>query len=197
VDAHPPESVVADWGPPVRVGDAVNSPCPEDAIEISRDGQTLYFLFTPDLLANLTPAQLLAPPCGTYFVKRTGGPGEFGPPTFFDLGRGTDASLDGEPSFSPDGRRVYFHSTRAANTGYQADPPVDDPLDIYVADLTPDGPGPGANLGPPVNSVYRDGEAAIHPDGVTLYFASTRSGNPDLWSSRWDGHAWSEPIQLP
>jgi Tol biopolymer transport system component len=196
-DDHTPESVVADWGPPERVGASVNSPCPQDAIEISRDGQTLYFMFTPDLIENLPAEQVLSRPSGTYFVRRTGGPGDFGPPTFFNLGKGISASLDGEPSFSPDGHSVYFHSLRATNTGYQADPPTDDYLDIYVAELTANGPGPGVNLGAPVNSASVDGEAAIHPDGVTLYFASTRGGNPDLWHSRRQGQAWSAPVQLP
>lgn len=74
---------------------------------------------------------------------------------------------------------------------------MDDPLDIYVADVVNDVPGPGVNLGPPVNSSALDGEAAIHPDGVTLYFASNRSGNLDLWWSRRSGTTWSDPVQLP
>lgn len=183
----------------MRLGSPINSPCPEDAIEISADGRWLYFLFTTDVLANLTPAQMLSPPNGTYRAERRGGPGDFGSPVSWDLGRGIDQSLDGEPSFSPDGNVVYFHSVRATNTGYAQQPPVDDFLDIYVADLVNGVPGPGRNLGPPVNSPYPDGEHAIHPDGVTLYFASRRPGGlggSDLWRSTWNAGSWSDPVHL-
>ncbi len=198
-DSHSPRSVVADFAQPVRMGPTVNTLCPEDAIEISRDGMYLYFLFTKDLLVELSPEEILARPNGTYRARRTGGPGEFELPVFYDLGKGTAGSLDGELSVSPDGRNVYFHSLRATNTGYRNDPPTDDFLDIYVADLIDGEPGPGRNLGPPVNSIYPDGEAAIHPDGASLYFASTRPGGlgkNDIWSSVRDSSVWRDPINL-
>lgn len=199
VDALEPESAVADWGPPVRLGAPINTPCPEDAIETSRDGTALYFLFTRDLLADLPAEEIFACDNATYRAARTGGPTEFGEPAFFDLGIGIGASLDGEPSFAPDGRSVYFHSLRSTNTGYQQDPPADDFQDIYVADMEAGRPGPGRNLGPPVNSPYPDGEPAIHPDGVSLYFTSRRPGGQgadDIWVARRDGTAWTDPVNL-
>jgi hypothetical protein len=195
-DAHTPESVVADWSQPVRLGAPVNTPCPEDAIEISRDGNTLYFLFTHDVLEGLSAEEILQPVNATYRAPRTGEPDEFGDPVFWDLGKGIDASLDGEPSFSPDGSKVYFHSLRATNTGWQLDPPVEDYQDIYVADIDGGEPGAGTNLGLPVNSAYPDGEHALHPDGVTLYFSSTRPGGlgkNDIWISSQQGTVWSMP----
>ncbi len=200
IDFNPiPRSMVSDWGQPVRLGPPVNTSCPEDAIEISRDGKTLYFSFTKDVLGNLTPDEILSQPNGTYMAKRTGGPGEFNTPVFFNLGKGIDRSLDGELSFTPDGKRVYFHSLRSTNTGYQKSPSVDDFLDIYVADIVDGEPGPGINLGPPVNSIYPEGEQAIHPDGITLYFASSRPGGlggNDIWTSVWNGSSWGEPVNL-
>ena len=198
-DAHQPTMVAPDWGQPVRLTAPINTSCPEDAVEVSADGETLYYFFSRDLLDNLTPAEMLAPPNGTYRAARIDGPADFGQPVFFDLGKGTDASLDGELSFSPDGSQVYFHSLRATNTGYRADPPTDDFLDIYVADIVDGEPGRARNLGEPVNSVYPDGEHALHPDGVTLYFTSSRPGglgNNDIWRSTWDGTAWSDPVNL-
>ncbi len=197
VDARTPESVVADWGTPVRLGDAINSPCPQDASEISRDGLTLYFMFTTDLMDSLPAGEILHRPNGTYAAGRLGGPGEFDTPRYIDLGQGTDASLDGAPSFTADGGIVYFHSARGANTGNQQVPPVADILDLYVADISGGVPGPGTNLGTPVNSTALDGEPAIHPDGVTLYFASTRSGATHIWSTVRSGAAWSAPVMLP
>jgi Tol biopolymer transport system component len=199
IDAHQPYVIASDWGKPVRLAAPINTPCPEDAIEISADGKTLYFFFSRDLLENLTPAEMLAPPNGTYRAERREGSTKFDQPVFYDLGKGSNGSLDGELSFTPDGKRVYFHSLRAANIGYQADPPTDDFLDIYVADIVDGEPQPARNLGKPVNSIYPDGEHALYPDGVTLYFTSSRPdglGNNDIWRSTWDGTAWSDPIAL-
>ena len=199
VDLNTPESMVDDWGDPVRIGEPVNTYCPADAVEISADGQYLYFLFTSDILENMTPAQILAKSNNTYRAKRIGGPGDFDKPVYYDLGKGTNGSLDGELSFTSDGSKVYFHSNRAANTGYQADPSVVDILDIYVADIVDSVPQAGINLGPPVNSIYADGEEAIYPDNQTLYFASTRyddANNPDIWKSTFDGSTWSDPVKL-
>jgi hypothetical protein len=199
VDAHTPESVVPDWGQPVRLGSPINTPCPEDAIEISRDGQYLYFYGTKDLFENLPANEIFSSVNGTYKATRTASPVDFSEPIFYDLGKGIDQSLDGELSFTPDGQKVYFHSNRSTNTGYRQNPPVDDFLDIYVADIIGGEPGPGRNLGPPVNSIYPDGEHAIHPDGVSLYFASTRpsgTGEEDIWISIRNGSSWSNPANL-
>jgi len=199
VDAHTPQSVAADWEAPVRLGDPINTPCLEDAVEISRDGRALYFLFTTDLVENLDPEDLVARPNGTYRAANLGAPEAFDVPEFYDLGKGAGGSLDGELSFAPDGSRVYFHSLRGANTGYHSEPPVDDPVDIYEAPLANGVPGAGVNLGVPVNSAFADGEQAIHPDGVSLYFASSRPGGAgglDLWVAVRDGGTWGVPALL-
>ena len=197
VDAHTPESAVADWSPPVRLGDAINSPCPGDACEISRDGGTLYYMFTTDLTDSLPGDQRLARPNGTYAAACLGGPADFDTPRFYDLGQGVASSLDAAPSFTADGGTVYFHSARDANTGLHLDPPTLDILDLYVAPVSNGVPGVGVNLGQPVNSGALDGEPAIHPDGVTLYFGSTRSGSTHIWSSVRSGSTWSAPVMLP
>jgi hypothetical protein len=199
IDAHAPEVAAVDWGAPAALSAPLNTPCPEDAIEISRDGTQLYFLFAVDLLQNLSPEQIFAAPNGTYRATRSGGPGEFEIPVPYAIGGGTGTSLDGELSFSPDGATLYFHSLRAANTGYQQDPPIDDYLDIYASEIVLGLPGPGRNLGRSVNSAYPDGEQAIHPDGVTLYFTSSRPGGlggDDIWTSAWDSASWSEPQDI-
>ena len=199
IDARTPVVTVSDWEQPVRLGAPVNTPCPQDAIEIAPDGEHLFVMYLEDILENVSPDRILARHNNTYRLKRIGGPGEFGEPEFYDLGKGTTGSLDGELSFSPDGRTVYFHSLRAANLGYLHTPPTDDFLDIYAADITGDEPGPGRNLGSPPNSIHPDGEHALHPDGVTLYFASHRpggAGGADLWTSTRDGGAWSDPVNL-
>jgi len=198
VDAHSPETMVAGWSAPIRLGDTINDLCPQDAIEISRDGQYLYIMYTEARLEDMTPEQILARYNNTYRAHRIGGPGDFDYPVFYDLGKGIAQSLDGELSFTPDGSKVYFHSNRATNIGYNELPATDDYLDIYVAEIVNGEPGPGVNLGPEVNSEYPDGEHAIHPDGVTLYFASKRPGlgGSDIWKTTNTAGSWSTPVNL-
>ena len=196
-DITAPQTVdTAHWGAPQKVNPPVNTGCPEDAIEISRDGQTLYFMFTTDLLKNVPVSEQLQGKNGTYYATRTGGRGDFSAPLFMDLRKGaSQGALDGELSFAPSGDTVYFHSLRAENTG------VNDPMDIYAAALTGGVPGPAWNLGAPVNSSSLDGEQSISPDGTRLYFASTRpggSGNADIYFSVNAGGplSWTPPGNL-
>jgi hypothetical protein len=193
-----PQVVAAGWSEPVKLP-TLNTPCPEDAIEISRDGTTLYFYWSPTVGASFD--ELLNGTTGTYYARRVGtDPGTFADPRFFDLRQGAaGGACDGEPSFSPTGDRVYFHSTRAANTGYLQQPPVDDPMDIYVATVTDGVPGPAANLGEPINSPSLDGEHCLSPDGTRLYLTSTRPGGlgaGDLWVATRSGDGWTTPVNL-
>lgn len=199
-DLVSPQTLASGWSAPVKVSAPVNTNCPEDAVEISRDGQTLYFLWTPDLGKNLSPSELLLGVSGTYYCKRTGGPGEFSHPKFYNLRQGAIAgAYDGELSFTPAGDRVFFHSTRAENTGYNSNPYVDDPMDIYVSTITAGVPGPAVNAGNTINSSYRDGEHCLSPDGQTLYFSSDRPGGyggVDIWYSTWNTDHWSTPVNM-
>jgi len=200
VDAYAPQAMTADWGTPVRIGSPINTYDPEDAIEISPDGKYLYFMYTAGLLGNMPPEEILSFPNGTYRAKRIGGPGDFDYPVFYDLGEDIDFSLDGELSFSPDGTKVYFHSNRATNIGWQKEPPVEDYIDMYIAEIEDGKPGQAINPGEPLNSPYPDGEHCMHPDGITLYFASHRPGGPgavNIWKSVFDGSLWSMPEILP
>ena len=57
------------------------------------------------------------------------------------------------------------------------------------------------NVGPSVNSSYNDGTPCISPDGLSLYFASTRPGGVgfhDLWVATRTSTTdeWSEPVHL-
>ncbi|HAJ94620.1 MAG TPA: hypothetical protein DCP02_00155 [Actinobacteria bacterium] len=199
-DAHTPQSVSSDWNQPIRLIEPVNSFCPEDAIEISADGNYLYFMFTEDLLDNLNPGQILSQKNNTYRSKKTGGPGDFAEAVYFDLtGDAASGSFDGELSFSPDGSTLYFHSNRAENTGYHHDPFINDYLDIYIADIVNDKAQNIRNIGYPINTEYPDGEHAIHPDGISLYFTSMRpggKGSSDIWVSTRNESLWTAPINL-
>lgn len=195
--------VAADWDPNiVYLKYPVNTPCPQDAIEISADGSRLYFMFTTGLLDDLG-ARMLEMPNGTYVAQKAGSPDAFDQIVYFNLRQGATADLafDAACSFTADGSKVYFHSNRPDNLGYQNIPPNSgDFLDIYVSTLTNGVPGPGVNLGPGVNSIYPDGEHGITPDGTLLCFASSRpgayggSGDTDLYFSTFNGTSWTAPV---
>ncbi len=172
--AETPVVVASDWSEPLSVAAPVTDLCPNDAISLSPDGRTLYFYWSPRV--NAPAAELLAPETGTYRAERLGDdPGQFGNPVYVDLGRGANGSVDGALSFSSDGALVVFHSTRSANLGYLADPPTDDYLDLYVADLVDGAYSEARNVGAPINSTRLDGEHGLRPDGA-LVFASDRPG---------------------
>lgn len=192
-----PVVVGAGWGEPVRLAEPLTTPCPEDAIEISRDGTRLCFFWSP--VVNGTNEQLLHITTGTYCAERVGeDPGLFADPGFLDLQKECGGgSVDGAPCFTAAGDTVYFHSTRGGNIGYGLAPPVDDPLDIYVARVVEGEPGPALNLGRPVNSEYLDGEHTLAPDGSRLFLSSNRPGGlggVDLWISTRVAGAWTEPV---
>ncbi len=194
-----PVVLAEDWSPPVMLAAPVTDACPNDAVQISRDGGTLYFYWSPTVGGSYE--ELLHAHTGTYRAERVGDdPGVFGEPTYYELQKGVEgASVDGKPSFNPTGDLVYFHSTRADNLGYHATPPTDDYLDIYVATVSNGEPGPAENLGEPVNSIYLDGEHDLHPDGERLFLASDRPGGlggVDIWVSHRVGDEWSDPVNL-
>src|SRR5262245_45741723 len=49
-----------------------------------------------------------------------------------------------------------------------------------------------------VNSSSNDGSAIVSKDGPTLYFASNRTGQQDLYVSHWDdaNEDWGPPVNL-
>lgn len=197
--AYYPEPVVvsANWADPLMLTAPLTDQCPNDAVEISRDGRTIYFFWSPTV--GGTNEELLHIHTGTYYAERVGDdPGVFSNPRFFDLQKGAESgSVDGRVSLTPDGAYVYFHSTRADNLGYQHSPPEDDYLDIYMAPIIDGEPDHAVNLGEPVNSIYLDGEHALSPDGSKLFITSTRPGGhggADIWISTKEEGVWSVPV---
>jgi len=90
------------------------------------------------------------------------------------------ASSDQGPAISKDGLSLYFHSNRPGGLG--------GPFDMYVSQrASVDDPwGPPINLGPPVNTVFDEGNPALSRDGHFLFFQSIRPGGIggiDLWVS--------------
>ncbi len=95
---------------------------------------------------------------------------------------------DCEPAFSPDGRRLYFCSTRPLD-GKGA--PKD--WDIWYVERTPSGWSEPSNPGAPLNSEKDEFYPSVTRDG-TVYFISH---DMKLWRSRRDGAGFAPPERLP
>lgn len=96
--------------------------------------------------------------------------------------------VEADPFFTPDGRTLYYISTRATGSTRSQD------LDIWRVDRAADGAwGKPERLPPPVNSDAAEWFPRPSPDGW-LYFGSSRAGGlggTDVWRARRDaGGAW-------
>ena len=120
----------------------------------------------------------------------------FGEPT--NLGSPVNSSsTDRLPSVSADSLSLYFSSDRPGGHGN---------FDIWITEQETTRQmtevwGTPINLGPPINTPYRDANPSISLDGLTLFFASNRPGgygNRDLWMSTRSttSEPWSEPVNL-
>jgi len=101
---------------------------------------------------------------------------------------------DLDPFISPDGKHLFFISTRPVHDGEN----TKKNMDLWVADRS------GAEWGSPrwienVNSEGKEGSPSVTRDG-TLYFFSDRQNNPNknaLYESKFlDGH-YTVPVLLP
>lgn len=91
-----------------------------------------------------------------------------------------------DPSFSPDGRAVYFFSNRGGGLGGD---------DIYRVAANGDGFGAVEHLGPEVNSAGDEYAPILSPDGRRLMFSSNGrggAGRQDLFVARVRGAGFEQ-----
>jgi hypothetical protein len=152
----------ATFGPPTLLA-LVNSAYEDDNITTTGDALTVYFhsrrldgggLEAPDIFRAERPSLMTA----------------LTPPT--PVGINTSA-FDGDPFIMPDGKTLYFTSTRSG------------PFRIYRSEQTADG---GFATAFEMSELYavdagqKDiGQPILTPDGKTLYFASGVNTNYDVW----------------
>jgi Tol biopolymer transport system component len=117
----------------------------------------------------------------------------FGAPTNLGPTINTPA-LDSQPSISADGLSLFFYSERSGGYGNR---------DIWVAKriTTNEDWTTVENVGPPVNTSYRDSSPAILGDGLTLFFDSDRPGGSsglDIWvtTRTTKSDPWGTPMNL-
>jgi Tol biopolymer transport system component len=100
---------------------------------------------------------------------------------------------DSEPFVSPDGKRLFFSSSRVST-----DRTVRSNFGIWVVEKTASGWGEPTNLGPPISTEGQETSPSVAADG-TLYFGSTRMGGRgglDIYRSRLVGGKYTEPENL-
>lgn len=98
---------------------------------------------------------------------------------------------DIEPMITPDGRRLFFGSTRPLPPDSQIRP-----TDIWFMDWTEKGWSEPRNAGPNVNSDGREFCASATNDG-TIYFAGYGKGGGDIFQSRFKEGVFSPREPLP
>ena len=169
------------WSKALNLGPPINTHGNEGALSISPDGKMLFFAACnrPDGFGS----------CDIYWSHRLGD--RWAEPE--NLGEVVNSpQWDSQPTFSSDGKTLYFASNRRGGRGSS---------DIWKTELQPDGSWtPPVNLGDSINT--RDEEMApfIHPDDQTLYFSS--KGHPgmgglDLFYSRKDAAGkWRRPVNM-
>jgi outer membrane protein OmpA-like peptidoglycan-associated protein len=169
------------WSAALPLGPPINTPGDEGALCLSPDGQLLFFAACsrPDGYGS----------CDLYYSTRQNN--SWSEPK--NLGSTVNSpSWESQPSFSPDGRTLYFVSNRSGGFGKS---------DIWITRLQDDGSWSAPeNAGDKLNTAEDERSPFIHPDGATLYFSSKGwpgMGEGDIFVSRLDGNGnWSSPENI-
>jgi outer membrane protein OmpA-like peptidoglycan-associated protein len=169
------------WTKALSLGPPINTHGNEGALCISPDGKYLFFAACnrPDGFGR----------CDLYWAHRLGDhwtvPQNLGPVV-------NSTQWDSQPSFSSDGKSLYFASTRAGGKGSS---------DIWKTVLQPDGQwSTPVNLGDSINTRAEEMAPFIHPDDQTIYFSS--KGHPGLgkldlfYARKSSGGEWKRPVNL-
>ncbi len=178
------------WSVAQNLGMPINTPDDnEGAPSLSADGRFLFFAACAgyDGYGN---GKVGFGSCDIFFSQKVNGvwskPQNVGAPV-------NTVSWDSQPSFSSDGKTLYFVSHRKGGFGS---------ADIWMAVLGNDGKwGPAINLGAGVNTPGNEEAVYIHPDNQTLYYASdglTGMGGLDIYICRRDTVTgkWGTPVNM-
>jgi outer membrane protein OmpA-like peptidoglycan-associated protein len=163
-----------EWQKAKNIGPPINSVYNEGAPSLSADGNILIFTACENVNGYGAGREGFGR-CDL-FVSKKNGPAWTVP---YNLGRPVNSShWESQPSFSADGRTLYFVSNR--DGGY----------DIFVSKVDTEGKwSEPEKLGPNINTSGYEGSVFIHPDNQTLYFSSDGHigmGKMDIYLSRKD-----------
>jgi outer membrane protein OmpA-like peptidoglycan-associated protein len=178
------------WQKATLIGGSINSPGNEGAPSLSADGQILFFVACAEMDGSYGNDERHGyGSCDIFYAEKTGDKWS----EAFNLGKGINSSnFESQPSFSADGKTLYFVSNRPGGFGE---------TDIYVSVLDEKNYwSEPVNLGSKINTTGKEESVFIHNDGKTLYFASNGyvgMGGLDIYVARMDDNGkWGEPINL-
>lgn len=165
------------WQKAKNIGPPINTRLDEQVVGFTPDGtKVLVYLDHIDSLGNIYISD-----------KKT----SFGKLT--KLNENVNGGLETAGSISTDGNIIFFASQRDGGLGE---------TDIYMARKLPNGQWAlPQNLGPNINTKYKEDFPTLAADGKTLYFSSqghSSMGDFDLFKSEWDeeNNTWSAPKNL-
>lgn len=177
-----------EWSVASGLSPMVNSDRNEGAPSLSPDGRFLFFAACEEY-GDYGNGRMGFGSCDIFFTKKVNGQwtraSNVGAPL-------NTRHWESQPSFSSDGKTLYFVSNRPGGYGDG---------DIWMSQLQPDNTWTQpVNLGEVINTPGREEGVFIHPDNQTLYFASSGHigmGGLDLYVSRRmpDGN-WGKPENL-
>ncbi len=169
-----------EWCKARNLGTPINTSLNEGALSISPDGNHIFFAacHRDDGFGS----------CDLYRSTRLAN--GWSPPE--NLGEVVNSpQWDSQPSFSSDGKTLYFASKRPGGRGSS---------DIWKTELNADGTWSAPrNLGDTINTALEEMAPFIHPDDHTLYFSSKGHpgmGGMDLFLSRKGSTTWNIPQNL-
>jgi outer membrane protein OmpA-like peptidoglycan-associated protein/predicted negative regulator of RcsB-dependent stress response len=172
-----------EWGPSRNAGADLNTRGNEGVPNLSADGKLLFFAACErkDGMGS----------CDLYYSRLRNG--EWSKPINLGYPVNTGA-WESQPSFSSDGRTLYFIRGRITGKGIREQ-------DIYTTRISDEGKWSTPEKLP--LNINTDGEEEfvfIHPDDRTLYFSSDSHigmGNLDIYVSRRnDDGSWGDPVNL-
>lgn len=169
---------------------AVNSLTNEGAPTISANGRFLIFTSCDNPVEGYGQGRKGFGSCDLFYAYAVGD--NWSNPR--NLGNTINTrNWESQPSFSADGKTLYF--VRGIGRGHQRQ------QDIYVCELTDEGVWTEpTRLSKTINTKGAEESVFIHPDGKTLYFSS--NGHPgmgglDIFMSKKDDNGeWQTPVNL-
>ena len=184
------KKVNGEWAPSVLIGNGINTSGNEGAPCISADGQILFFVACDEKNDGVYPGGRKGyGSCDIFYSTEVGS--YWSKP--YNMGPAINSSqYETQPSFSADGKTLYFVSARPGGFGE---------TDIWCSTLSDQGAwARPVNLGNRINTPGKEETVFIHPDGKTLYFGSNGHigmGGLDLYVSRMnDKGEWGEAVNL-
>ena len=166
------------WTKPRNVGEGISTRYDEQAVDLSSDGR--YLMIYLDHIDSL----------GNIYLS------EYRKTTFEEpekLNHNVNQGFESSGSIAKEGNLIFFASERSGGLGE---------TDIYMAKKLPNGQwAVPQNLGPNINTKYKEDFPHLSDDGKTLYFASqghSSMGDFDIFKAIWDEetNTWSPPKNI-